>query len=47
MRYVEMFKQVDCDVLVVAGFFTRDELQDLKGEGYKFVMLNKNGIRIV
>lgn len=47
MQYAELFKQVDRDVLVVAGLFTRDELQGLKGEGYKLVTLNKNGIRIV
>lgn len=46
MRYIELFKRVDNDMLYVAGVLTLDEINQLMREGYKVASFNKKRIRV-
>lgn len=46
MQYIELFKQVDKDVLYIAGMLMVDEINQLMRDGYKVASFNKNGIRV-
>lgn len=46
MMYVELVKRIDQDKLMIAGYFTKNELKALKLEGYRQLPANKNGIRV-
>ncbi|WP_107839521.1 dUTP diphosphatase [Metasolibacillus meyeri] len=46
LTYMELYKRVDKDKLIVVGMFTAEEVRYLRYEGYKLVQQNKNGIRV-
>ena len=46
MKYIELVKRVDGQALIVVGWFSKEEIQALRAEGYRKRTYNRNGILV-